>query len=345
VPEKRKKDNGAKRVITGSNLIWRIKMKAIVYQTYGAPDVLQLKEVEKPAPRENEVLIKINETIVTPADCSFRKGKPFITRFFAGLIKPKHIPGVELAGEIEAVGNNVKTFSIGDRVFGSAGTGFGAHAQYKCLPEDGTLAEMPDGFTFGEAAAVCDGALAALTFLREKANIQNGHRVLINGASGSVGSFAVQLAVYFGADVTGVCSTTNIELVKSLGAHTVIDYTREDFTQTGQTYDIIFDAVARSSFSRCKPALKPKGIYLTTVPTPRVLFQMLITSISGGKKALFIATNHNKENLLYLKKLMEAGKIKTIIDKYYPLEQIAEAHRYVESGHKKGTVVITVNHN
>lgn len=320
-------------------------MKAIVYEKYGSPDVLELREVEKPVPVDKEVLIKVYETIVTPADCAFRKGKPFITRFFSGLLKPKNIPGVELAGEIEAVGKDVTLFKKGDPVFGSAVTGFGAHAQYKCLPEDGVVAIKPACMTYGEAAAVCDGGLTALTFLRDKANIQSGQKILINGASGSVGSFAVQLARYFGAEVTGVCSTTNLELVKSLGADNLIDYTKEDFTKNGRAYDIIFDTVGKSPFPRCKSSLKQGGIYLATVFAPAILFQTLWTSMVGGKKAIFTATNHSKENLIFLKELIEAGKIKSIIDRRYPLEQIAEAHRYVEKGHKKGNVVITLEDN
>jgi NADPH:quinone reductase-like Zn-dependent oxidoreductase len=307
-----------------------------------------LKEVEKPAPRDNEVLIRIYAALVTPADCAFRKGEPFVSRFFSGLQKPKFIPGDEIAGEIEAVGKDVKRFKKGDQVFGSCGTSFGAHAEYKCLPEGEALALKPANLNYGESVAVCYAGLTALPFLRDKANIKVGQKILINGASGAVGTSAVQLARYYGAEVTGVCSTTNVELVKSLGAKSVIDYTREDFTKTGHTYDIIFDAVAKSSFSRCKNSLNQSGIYLTTFPSPGAMFQMLWTSKFSRKKAIFASTglrpsNEKARDLIFLKKLAEAGKINPVIDRHYPLEHIAEAHSYVEKGHKKGNVVITLD--
>ncbi|WP_298683003.1 NAD(P)-dependent alcohol dehydrogenase [uncultured Methanomethylovorans sp.] len=321
-------------------------MKAVVCTKYGPSEVLQLTEVEKPVPRENEVLIKVHAATVTPADIAFRKGDPFISRLFTGLLKPKFTPGDELAGEIEAVGKSVKGFKKGDKVFGSSGTTFGAHAEYICLPEDAALGIMPDSADYAEAVAVCYGGLTALPFLRDKASIKRGQKVLINGASGAIGTLAVQLARYYGAEVTGVCSTANLELVRSLGAERVIDYTKEDFAKAGQTYDIIFDVVAKSSFPRCKSALRPDGIYLITFPSPGIMVQSIWTSKFGRKKAMFQATGlrparEKSKDLLFLKEITEAGKLKPVIDRRYPLEQIAEAHIYVEEGHKKGNVIIT----
>ncbi len=322
-------------------------MKAIVCTKYGPPEVLQLKEVVKPTPKDNEVLIKVYATTVTTAGCAFQKGDPFISRFSTGLIKPKNpILGYELAGEIEAIGKDVKLFKEGDQVFGYAVNSCGAHAEYICLPEDGQLAIKPANMTYEEAAAAVDGVLTALPFLR-KGNIQSGQKVLINGTSGSIGTFAVQLAKYFGAEVTGVCSTTNLELVKSLGADKVIDYTKKDFTKSGQTYDIIFDTVGKSSFTHCKSSLKQRGIYLATMPTPALMLQMLWTSKIGSKKAAIVfaglrSVSERTKDLIFLKELIEAGKLKSVIDKSYSLAQIAEAYRYVDKGHKKGNVVITV---
>ncbi len=321
-------------------------MKAVVCTKYGAPDVLQVREVEKPVPKANEMLVKVHATTVTTGDCrirSFTLARWFWLpgRIMYGLTKPrKKIPGNELSGEIESVGKDVKRFKKGDQVFGiSWGTSFqGATAEYICLPEDGMVATRPADMTDEEAAALPVGGLTALHFLR-KGNIQNGQKVLINGTSGSVGTFAVQLARYFGAQVTGVCSTANIEMARSLGADIVIDYTKEDFTKNGHTYDVIFDTVGKTSFSRCKNSLKQRGRYLTT---DWPFLQALWTSMAGSKRVIIGMAGQNLEDLIFLKELFEAGEIRTVIDKRYPLEQTAEAHQYVDKGHKKGNVVITI---
>ena len=329
-----------------------IPMEAIVCTKYGPPEVLQIKEVEKPTPRDNEVLIKIYATTVTTADSNVRgfvfvpAGFGFLPRIMFGLTKPnKNILGTELAGEIEAVGKDVRIFKEGDRVFGMPGSNFGAYAQYICLSEKGALAIKPSNMTYEQAAAVPFGAHTALFFLRDKGNIKSGQKVLINGASGGVGTYAVQLAKYYGAEVTGVCSTTNLELVKSLGADKVIDYTTEDFAKNGETYDIIYDTVGKTSFSGCKNSLKQKGLYLAGAGGLQEFIQMGWTSMIGSKKVLAGQAPERKEDLVFLKELVEAEKIKPVIDRRYPLEQMVEAHRYVDKGHKKGNVVITVEHN
>jgi NADPH:quinone reductase-like Zn-dependent oxidoreductase len=319
-------------------------MKAIVYTKFGPPDVLHLQEVEKPSPKANEVLIKIYATTVVKEDPDMRASPGY-----NGLLKPRNpILGQELAGEVESIGKNVTRFKPGDQVFGI--DSFGAYAEYKCMPENGALAIKPANLSYEDAASLPNGALTALPFLRDKGNIRSEQTVLIYGASGSVGSVAVQMAKYYGAEVTGVCSTTNLEWVKSLGVDQVIDYTKEDFTENGKTYDIIFDTIGKSSFSECKGSLTDEGIYLATVPTPVIMLQALWTAKSGSKKVKFAATglrpsSEKIKDLVFLSELIEAGKIIPVIDRCYPLEQIAEAHQYVETGHKKGNVVITVNHN
>lgn len=323
-------------------------MKAITYTKYGPPEVLQLKEIEKPVPKENEVLIKVQATTVTATDCVFRRGEPKFSRLFTGLTKPKNpVLGSEFAGQIEAVGSKVKSFKPGDKVFGTT-PGAGSYQDFICLVEEkATLAKMPSNKSFEEAIACCDGFLTALPFLRDKGKIQKGNKVLIIGASGSVGSAAVQLAHYFGAEVTGVCSKSNIDLVKSIGADELIDYTKSDFTKNGETYDIIFDLVGKTSFSHCKNSLKQNGKFLQAAITLKVFPSVLWTSIFSSKKSLIMATGlrppaERSKDLNLITELVESGKIKPIIDKIFPLEEITEAHQYVDEGHKKGNVVITL---
>ncbi|MGZ5222429.1 MAG: NAD(P)-dependent alcohol dehydrogenase [Chitinophagaceae bacterium] len=317
-------------------------MRAIIYTKYGPPGVLQLKEVDKPAPKDNEILIRVKATAVNSGDLRLRKADPFAVRFFFGLMKPrKNILGSTLSGEIEAIGKDVKLFKVGDFVFGSTGMSFGAYAEYKCLPADGLLAIKPINMTYEEAAAIPFGGITALHFIR-KANIQSGQNVLINGASGSVGTAAVQLARYFGAKVTGVCSTANIEMVKSLGASEVIDYTKEDFTKNGKSYDVIFDTVDKISFSASLRSLNKNGILILGASGLRGMLQGLLTSMTNTRKIITGVVSEKTEDIIFLKELVEAGKMKAIIDKTYSLAQIAEAHEYVEKGHKKGNVAITL---
>jgi NADPH:quinone reductase-like Zn-dependent oxidoreductase len=321
-------------------------MRAIVCTKYGPPEVLKLKEVNKPRPKNNDALIKVYASTVTTGDCrirSFTFAKWFWLpgRIMFGFTKPrKEIPGWELSGEIESTGKNVKLFKKGDKVFGyNKGVSFGGtNAEYKCLSKDRLVKLDLAKISYEEAAVIPIGGLTALHFLR-KADTRSGQKALIYGASGSVGTYAVQLAKYFGAEVTGVCSSKNFELVKSLGADNLIDYTKEDFTKQDQTYDIIFDTVSKTSFSHCKTSLKYKGIYLT-VDWP--LFQTIWTSLTSDKKIIMGMAPDKIEDLIYLKELVEMKKLKPVIDKSYPLEQAVEAYRYVDEGHKRGNVVITI---
>jgi NADPH:quinone reductase-like Zn-dependent oxidoreductase len=325
-------------------------MKAAVYTRYGPPDVLEIRDVAKPVPRDNEVLVRVHATTVCAADWRMRKADPSLIRFMNGLRRPKKIPilGIEFAGTVESVGKAVTRFQTGDEVFGATGFKFGAHAEYVCLPEDGRLAIKPANMTFEEAAAVLFGGVTALDFLR-RAKIQAGQKVLVYGASGSVGVFAVQLAKHFGAHVTGVCSTANLELVTSLGADQVVDYTREDFSRAGRVYDIVFDTVGKSGFSRSLASLKPGGAYVQIGGSGGVwailggLLRGMWVSMTGGAKVIGGVTRATNEDLFFLKGLIEGGTLRTVIDRRYSLDQIAEAHRHAEAGHKKGHVVILLN--
>lgn len=305
-------------------------MKAVVYEKYGPPEVLQIKDVAKPVPKENEILIRVYATTVHVGDTRMRKPDPALARLVNGILRPRRIPilGFELAGRVETVGKAVRRFKEGDRVFAFAGFRFGAYAEYKCLPVDGSAKEgvvalKPSNLTYEEAAAIPGGGLTALKVLR-RSNLQGGQKLLIYGASGSTGTYAVQLAKSFGAEVTGVCSTENVEMVRSIGADRVIDYKKDDFTEDGRIYDVVFDAVDKIPPSRGKKVVKKTGVYLN------------VSKDSGS------GSDINAEDLVYLKELAEAGKLKPVIDRRYTLEQIVEAHRYVDEGHKKGNVVVTV---
>jgi len=319
-------------------------MKAVVHTKYGPPEVLQLKEVEKPAPKDSEVLIKVHAATVSRTDCGFRSAEYFISRFFSGLLKPKYQTlGCEFAGVIEEVGKDVTSFKIGDKVFGYNDSKFGAHAEYMTLAENEAITKIPGNLSLEEAAPITEGAHYALCDIRA-AKVISGQNVMIYGATGAIGSAAVQLVKYFGANVTAVCSTQNVELVKSLGADVVVDYTKQDFTKIDQTFDFVFDAVGKTSFGRSKPLLKDKGIYISTElgKNAENIFLALITPLFGGKKVLFPIPSISKEDIIFLKSLVEAGKFKPVIDRRYKLEQIVEAARYVETGQKTGSVVIIV---
>jgi NADPH:quinone reductase-like Zn-dependent oxidoreductase len=307
--------------------------------------LFNLQRLKKPFPKDNEVLIKVYTATVNRTDCGFRSAEYFIVRFFSGLFKPKNkILGNEFAGEIEAIGKDVKSFKPGDRVFGYNDINFGAHAEFMAMDENGSVTTMPDNVSFEEAAAITEGAHYALCDLRA-AKIKSGQKILINGATGGIGSAAVQLAKYFGAEVTGVCSTKYLELVKSIGSDEVIDYTKQDFTKTNKEFDVVFDAVGKSSFSLCKPILKAGGIYVSTELgyISQNPFLAIITPLFGGKKVLFPIPSISKKDVIFLKELVERGKYKPVIDRSYTLEEIVDAYKYVETGQKIGNVVITMD--
>ena len=317
-------------------------MKAVVYDRYGPPDVLRLEEVERPVPDDDQLLVRVHASTVTRSDCGFRSAEIFISRFFTGLLRPKQrIPGMEFAGVVEAVGSSVAEFEVGDRVFGV--TGAGAHAQFTCIRESSPVARIPTGMSFEDAAAVCDGASLALACLRRAEPLQ-GRNVLVYGASGAVGTAGVQLAKHFGAEVTAVCNTATVELARSLGADEVIDYTRDDFTKNGKSYDVVFDAVGKHSFRRSRHSLKPGGTFVETDlgfmwHAPLLA---LLTRRIGSKRVTIGITHYAKEDVDLLKELVEAGEFRPVVSRTYPLEDVVEAHRYVETGQKTGNVVLTV---
>lgn len=324
------------------------KMKAIISTGYGGPEILQLQIVDKPIPKEDEVLVKIHAAAITTAGTMMRTGKPLLGRLYLGLTKPKNpIPGTSFSGVIEKIGRDVADFEIGDKVFGESLDTFGTQAEYVCIKEKGIITHMPDNVSFDQVGGVGDGPMTSWNFLQELTQLQAGQSILINGASGSLGTAAIQIAKYLEANVTGVCSTKNIELVKSLGADHVIDYKKEDFTQNGKTYDVIYDTVGKSSFPECKKSLTETGEYLSPVLGMSLLGQVLWTSIFGKKKAKFSATGtlplaKTKKFLKKIKKLYATGELKTVIDKRYNLEDTAQAHSYIDTGRKKGNVVITI---
>jgi NADPH:quinone reductase-like Zn-dependent oxidoreductase len=319
-------------------------MRAIINTEYGPPEVVKLMEVDKPLPKDNEVLIKVYATTVNRTDCGFRSAEYFISRFFSGLFRPKNKTlGNEFAGKIEAIGKNVTLFKTGDKVFGYNDTKFGAHAEYMTMSEDEAITTMPSNLTYEEAAPITEGGHYALCDLRA-AKITTGQKILIIGATGAIGSAAVQLAKYFGTEVTAVCDTKNLELVKSLGANEIIDYTKQDFTKSSQRFDFVFDAIGKSSFGKCKPLLSKNGIYISTEfgKNSENILLALITPLFNGKRVQFPMPTINKKDIIFLKELVETNKYKPVIDRRYALEQIVEAYKFVETGQKIGNVVITV---
>jgi NADPH:quinone reductase-like Zn-dependent oxidoreductase len=320
-------------------------MKAAVHTSYGPPDVVRVAEVEKPTPKDDEVLVRVRATTVNRTDCGFRAAKPFIMRLFGGLLRPRvTVLGNEFAGDVEAVGRGVTSFEVGDRVFGYNGSSFGAHAEYLVTPGGGLLATMPASSTYEEAAPSTEGSHYALSLIRN-AKIHSGQDVLVNGATGAIGSAAVQLLKHLGANVTAVCRTEHLELVKGLGADRVVDYTAGDFTRDEQRYDVVLDAVGKSSFGRCRRLLKPGGVYLSSELGPLSLNPILalITPLFGGRKIMFPIPKDEPEMVRYFKELIESGAFRPLVDRHYPLDQIVDAYRYVETGRKVGNVVISVD--
>lgn len=327
-------------------------MKAVIHTKYGTPDELQIQEIDRPVPKDNEVLIKIHATTVTTSDCNVRnltfvpKSFIFISKMIFGFKKPRiNVLGLDFAGVVEKTGANVKKFKSGDKVFGSTGTKMGCHAQFCCVQENGAMAIKPDDMSWEEAAAIPLAGNTALYFIRDLGKVQSGQKILIHGASGAIGTYAIQLAKHFGAEVTAVCSGSNAEMVRSLGADKVIDYTKEDFTQSDERYDFVFSVVGKTTFSQSRNILKEKGIYLENMLEVTDILKMMWTSITGGKKIKGGVSLENAANLNFFIELIKSGKLKPVIDRSYPLEKISEAFQYAEQGHKKGTVVITVKHD
>lgn len=321
-------------------------MRAVVFRRFGPPDVLELCDVDTPTPKDHEVRIRVSATTVTAAECGMRRGEPYWGRAIIGFTRPRkrfRILGNELVGEIDAVGKQVTRFKEGDRVFGFAGFNPGANADYMCLPQTASLAIAPRNTADETCAAAVDGASTALHFLRDMAHLQAGQKLLVVGASGSIGTYAIQLGKYFGAHVTGVCSTANLDLVASLGADDVVDYTQEDFTSRGHTYDIVFDTVGASSFAACRPSLAPRGVFLPTVITFRNVMQSLWSRWFGAQRVVGGMSVEKNEALVFIRERLEANELRVVIDRSYPLEQVVDAHRHVDTGHKRGNVVITLN--
>jgi len=326
-------------------------MQAVVYTRYGTPEVLKVKDITKPVPKANELLIKVKTASISTADSMMRSGKPWFGRLVIGWCKPKHsVPGTGFAGIIEAVGKDITQFNVNDQVFGETSLGFGAHAEYLCLHEDDLILHKPEHISFDELAPLCDGALTSYSFLTDICELKKGQRILINGAAGSLGSAAVQIAHKRGAHVTGVCSASNIEFVKSLGAHEVIDYIKDDFTSLNTSYDVIFDTIGKSAYCACRAVLRTGGTYLSPVLSLKLLFQMMMTSFIGSTRAKFSATGLRsvkelKPLLQEICQMVERGQFHTVISQRFKMDQITQAHQLIDSGHKKGNIILKVSHH